>query len=53
MDPLKAVGEFMRCVQSWEYSARAPRLRTFILLESFSDTLLVVSILDIVNDYDL
>ena len=46
----KALGELMGCVQSRELGARTPRLPRFILLGSFSDTLLVVSILDIVYD---
>ena len=36
-----------------ESLARAPLLRRFTLLGSFSDTLLVVSILDIVHDCNL
>ena len=39
--------EVVGCVQSRELDARAPRLLKFILRGSFSDTLLVVSILDI------
>ena len=41
-------GRLMGCVQSWELSACAPRLPSFILLGSFSDTLFVVSILDMI-----
>ena len=38
------------CIQSWELGVRTPHLpRYFILMVSFSDTLLVVSILDIVK----
>ena len=40
-------------VSKVESSACAPRLPRFILLGSFSDTLLVVLILDIVNDCHL
>ena len=55
VNPFKAVGELMRCVQSRELDARAraPGLRTFILLGSFIDTLLVLLILDIVYDCHL
>ena len=51
--PFMAVGELMGCVQGRELSARALYLPWFILLASFSDTLLVVSILDIVYDCHL
>ena len=40
-------GELVGCTQSRVYGAHAPRLPRFMLLISFSDTLLVVSILDI------
>ena len=43
-------GGVVVCVHSREPGARAPRLLRFMLLASFSDTLLVVSILDIVYD---
>ena len=45
-----------RAVWAWGWpfpNARASHLPRFILLISFSDTLLVVSILDIVYDYQL
>ena len=54
--PFRAVGRrggIMGCVQSRELEACAPRPQRFILLESFSDTLLVVSILDIFYDCHL
>ena len=51
--PFMAVGELMGCVQGRELSARALHLPRLILLASFSDTLLVVSILDIVYDCHL
>ena len=53
LGPFKAVGGLIGCVQSRELGARAPCLPRFILLGSFSDTLLVVSILDIVCDCHL
>ena len=37
----------MGCVQGPNLGARAPRLLSFIVLGSFSDTLLVISTLDI------
>ena len=40
----KAVGELMVCAKSRELNAHAPLLPRFILLGSFSDALLVVSI---------
>ena len=40
-------GGLLDCAQKWEHGARAPRLPRFILLVSFSYTVLVVSILDI------
>ena len=40
-------GWLVGCVQSRKLNVSAPRLSRFILLVSFSDTLLVVSILDI------
>ena len=43
----------MGCVQSQESGTQAPRLPRLILLGSFSETLLVVSILDIVYDCHL
>ena len=44
----------MGCAQSRELGARAPRRMRFILLGSFSDTLLVVLILDMMlHDVDL
>ena len=48
--PFQAVGGggLVGCVQSRELGARAPCLPRFILLGSFSDTLLVVSILDMI-----
>ena len=49
----RAVGELMGCVQSREIGVWAPRLPRFILLGSFSDTLLVVPILGIVYDCHL
>ena len=51
--PFKAVRGLMGCVQSRELGARALRLPRFILLRSFIDTLLMVSILDIVYDCHL
>ena len=42
----RTLGELMGCVQSRELSACAPLLPSFILLGSFSDTLLAVLILD-------
>ena len=48
-----AVGELMACVQSQDLGAWEPRLPRFILLGSFSDTLLVVLILDIPYDCHL
>ena len=53
VSPFRAVGELVGCVQSRELGTRPPRLPRFILLGSFSDTLLVVSVLDIVYDYHL
>ena len=47
------VGGGLCVVPKVESSARAPRLPRFILLVSLSDTLLVVSILDIVYDCHL
>ena len=48
------VGEGLWAVSKVERSTRAPRLPRFILLislsDTFSDTLIVVSILDIVHD---
>ena len=41
------VGAFVGCVRGRGLGARAPRLPGYILLVDFSDTLLVVSILDI------
>ena len=52
VDPFKAVGELVGCVQSREIGARASSSEV-ILLERFSDTLLLVSILDIVYDCHL
>ena len=46
--PFGAVGSLL-AVSKVESSARGPRLPRFILLGRFSDTLLVVSILDICN----
>ena len=46
-------GGLVGCVQSSVLGAGAPRLPRFILLVSFSGTLLVVSILDIVYDCHL
>ena len=46
-------GEGLWAVSKVDNSARAPRLPRFILLKSFSDTLLVVSILDRVFDCHL
>ena len=46
--PFGVVGWLMGYVQSQELDARAPRLPRFILLGSFSDTLLVVFILDMI-----
>ena len=51
--PFQAVGEGLWTVSKVESLARAPRLPRFILLISFSDTLLVVSTLDIVYDCNL
>ena len=51
--PFETVGELMGCVQSLELGAGAPRLLRFILLRTFSDTSLVVWILDIVYDCHL
>ena len=49
--PFRAVGgECLWSVSKVESSARAPRLPSFILLVSFSDSLLAVSILDIVYE---
>ena len=54
--PFRAVGGWMGvgvlvgCAQSRELGGRAARLLRFILLVSFSDTLLVVSMVDIVYD---
>ena len=42
------LGKLVVCVQSRDLGAHAPRLPRFILLASFTVTLLVVSILDIV-----
>ena len=42
-------GGLAGCVQSREFGACAPRLPRFILLVNFSDTLLVVSILEILD----
>ena len=47
------VGGGLCVVPKVESSARAPRLPRFILLVSLSDTLLVVSILEIVYDCHL
>ena len=52
-NPFQTVGVLVGCVKSREFGARAPPLPSFILLVSFSDTLLAVSILDIVYDCDL
>ena len=41
------VGAFVGCVRGRGLGARAPRFPEYILLVGFSDTLLVVSILDI------
>ena len=49
----RAVGELMGCVESRELGRGAPHLPRFILLGSFSDTLLLVSILDIVYECHL
>ena len=46
-------GRLVGCFQNRELGARASRLLRFILLVSFNDTLLVVSILDIVYDCHL
>ena len=46
-------GEGLWAVSKVDNSARAPHLPRFILLKSFSDTLLVVSILDRVFDCHL
>ena len=43
-------GWLVDCVQRQELGARMPLFPSFILLVRFSDTLLVVSILDIVYD---
>ena len=43
-----ALSGLVGCVKSQELGVFAPRLPRFMLLLSFSDTLLVVSILDIV-----
>ena len=48
--PFQTAGGIVVCVHSRELGACAPRLLRFILLVSFSGTLLVVSILDIVYD---
>ena len=44
------VGVLVGCAQSRELGGRAARLLRFILLVSLSDTLLVVSMVDIVYD---
>ena len=49
----RAVWVLVGCVQSRELGTCAPRLPRFILLVSFRDTLLVVSILDIVYDFQI
>ena len=49
----QAVWVLVGCVQSRELGTCAPRLPRFILLVSFRDTLLVVSILDIVYDFQI
>ena len=46
--PFLGCGELAGCIQNRGLDSCAPRLLGFILLVSFSDTLLVVSILDIV-----
>ena len=51
--PFGAVGELVGCMQGRELGVSAPRLPRFILLASFSSTLLAVSILDIVYDCHL
>ena len=43
-------GGFLGCVQSQELGTHAPRLSRFIMLVSFSDTLLVVLILETVYE---
>ena len=43
-------GGLASCVQRREHGACAPRIRMFIRLVSFSETLLVVSILNMVYD---
>ena len=43
-------GRLASCVQRREHGACAPRIRMFIRLVSFSETLLVVSILNMVYD---
>ena len=50
LDPFKTLGEPMGCVQIRDPGPPAPYLPNLILLGSFSDTLPVVSILDIVCD---
>ena len=51
--PFRTMGEGLWAVSKVESLACVPRLPRFILLISFSDTLLVVSILDIVYDCNL
>ena len=46
--PFQTVGGLVDCFQNRVLGASAPRLPRFILLVIFSDTLLVVSVLDIV-----
>ena len=44
-------GELVGCAESREFGASAHQLPRFVVLGNFSDTLLVVSILDMVYDF--